>query len=57
MTDDPEAKSKSALLERPEPGIAVVRLNRPEVRNALDLDIRKRLAEIFHSFTGFLVAQ
>lgn len=51
MTNDPETKSKSALVERPEPGIAVVRLNRPEVRNALDLDIRKRLAEIFRSFT------
>ncbi|RKF16810.1 enoyl-CoA hydratase [Roseovarius spongiae] len=47
MTDAPDI----VLLERPEPGIAIVRLNRPDVRNALDLAIRKRLAEIFHSFT------
>lgn len=37
----------TALLERPSPAIAVVRINRPEVHNALNLDVRKRLAEIF----------
>ena len=33
------------LCERPETGIAVLRLNRPEARNALSLSLRKQLAE------------
>jgi len=37
------------LLERPEEGIAVVRLNRPEVRNALNLAVRELLAEHFRA--------
>jgi enoyl-CoA hydratase len=37
----------SVVLEHPEDGIAVVRLNRPEVRNALNLELRQRLAAIF----------
>jgi len=39
-----------AVVERPSAAIAVVRLNRPEVRNALDLQIRKDLAVIFRRF-------
>ncbi len=35
------------LLERPADGIAVVRLNRPEVRNALNLTVRELLANHF----------
>lgn len=35
------------LLERPLDGVAVVRLNRPEVRNALSLTVRELLAEHF----------
>jgi enoyl-CoA hydratase/carnithine racemase len=35
------------LLERPADGVAVVRLNRPEVRNALSMDVRELLAESF----------
>jgi enoyl-CoA hydratase len=35
------------LLERPAEGIAVIRLNRPEVRNALNTVVRERLAEHF----------
>lgn len=35
------------LLERPEEAIAVVRLNRPEVRNALNLAVREQLAKHF----------
>jgi enoyl-CoA hydratase len=35
------------LLERPAEGIAVIRLNRPEVRNALNLKVRELLAEHF----------
>jgi len=35
------------LLERPVPDIAVVRLNRPEVRNALNMAVRQQLADHF----------
>ena len=35
------------LLEKPAEGIAVVRLNRPEVRNALNLTVRELLAKHF----------
>jgi enoyl-CoA hydratase/carnithine racemase len=35
------------LLERPVDGVAVVRLNRPEVRNALNLAVRELLAKHF----------
>lgn len=38
-----------ALLERPSDSIAIVRLNRPEVRNALNLNIRQELAAIFRT--------
>jgi len=37
------------LLERPEEAIAVVRLSRPEVRNALSLALRELLAEHFRT--------
>jgi enoyl-CoA hydratase len=37
------------LLERPEESIAVVRLNRQEVRNALNLAVRELLAEHFRT--------
>lgn len=40
---------KQVLLERVSPAIAVVRINRPEVRNALNLTVRQQMAEIFHS--------
>ena len=33
------------LCERPEAGVAVLRLNRPEARNALSLSLRQQLAE------------
>lgn len=35
------------LLERPAPDIAVIRLNRPEVRNALNLRVRELVAQHF----------
>ncbi|KZD12377.1 enoyl-CoA hydratase-related protein [Oceanibaculum pacificum] len=35
------------LVERPEDGVAIVRINRPEVRNALNVATRKKLAEAF----------
>ena len=37
------------LTERPEDGVAVVRINRPEVRNALNLATRKALAAAFEA--------
>lgn len=40
---------KQVLLEHVSPAIAIVRLNRPEVRNALNLTVRQQLAEIFRS--------
>lgn len=41
------AASAEVLLERVSPAIAIVRLNRPHVRNALDLSIRQELAKVF----------
>lgn len=35
------------LVERPEPGVALLRLNRPEARNALNADLRRRLTDLF----------
>ncbi|MEM6679183.1 MAG: enoyl-CoA hydratase-related protein, partial [Pseudomonadota bacterium] len=35
------------LLERPEEGVALVRLNRPEALNALNIALRKELAGVF----------
>lgn len=40
----------AVIVERHSPAIAVVRLNRPEVRNALNLAIRQELAEVFRGF-------
>lgn len=38
------------ILKRINPHIAVVQLNRPHVRNALNLSIRQELAQVFRSF-------
>lgn len=38
------------LLERLSPAIAIVRLNRPRVKNALNLSVRQEMAAIFRSF-------
>ena len=38
---------EEVLVERPQPQVAVVRLNRPEARNALSQALRQRLAEQF----------
>ena len=37
--------SDTLLIERPSNDSAVLRLNRPQVRNALNLDLRTRLAD------------
>ncbi len=46
---EPAPGANEVLLEFPSPHIAIVRLNRPQVRNALDLGIRKELATVFRS--------
>lgn len=40
---------EEVIVERPQPAIAVVRLNRPEARNALSQAVRQRLAEHFQA--------
>lgn len=40
------------LTEIAAPGVVLVRLNRPEVRNALNLALRQELAETFRGFVG-----
>jgi enoyl-CoA hydratase/carnithine racemase len=37
----------NVLMERPEPGVALLRLNRPEVRNALSPALRRDLRDLF----------
>ncbi len=37
------------ILERPREGVALVRLNRPEARNALSMEVRRQLAEHFRA--------
>ena len=37
--------SDSLLVERPSDAVVVYRLNRPQVRNALNLEVRTRLAD------------
>lgn len=37
------------LLERPAPGVTLLRLNRPEARNALNLTVRQMLADHFRT--------
>lgn len=51
MTETSQTSEDVVLVERPEPGLALVRLNRPEVRNALDLNLRHRLAEVFRALS------
>ena len=38
------------LIEKPADGIALVRINRPEVRNALNAAVRAQINEAFNSF-------
>jgi enoyl-CoA hydratase len=38
------------LVEHPAEGVALVRINRPEARNALNMAVRRRLAELFRGF-------
>ena len=40
-------ETELVLIERPEDGVVLVRINRPEARNALNLATRKALAAVF----------
>ena len=42
-------ETEPVLVERPEDGVALVRINRPKVRNALDMATRKALAATFEA--------
>jgi enoyl-CoA hydratase len=42
----------SLLVEKHGGAVAVARINRPEARNALNMDVRRRLAEVFRSFAS-----
>jgi enoyl-CoA hydratase len=41
------AEPELVLIDQPEVGVALVRINRPEARNALDMATRTRLAAVF----------
>ena len=47
----PVAAESELLLERPEDGIAVVRLNRPHATNALSLSLQSALSHTFHQLS------
>ena len=39
------------IVERPRPGVALVRLNRPELRNALNMEARRQVSAAFRALT------
>jgi enoyl-CoA hydratase/carnithine racemase len=47
VSESATESTSEVLVEWPHDGVAVVRLNRPEARNALSMPLRHRLAEIF----------
>ncbi len=50
QTENGDAAEREVLLERPSPEIAIVRINRPKVRNALNMTVRRQMAGIFRDF-------
>ncbi len=48
MTDSPP--DDLVVVERQSDGVVLVRINRPEARNALNMSLRRRLADIFRGF-------
>jgi enoyl-CoA hydratase len=44
------AGTEPVLIERPDDGVALIRINRPEARNALNMATRKALAAAFEAF-------
>ncbi|MFI9627449.1 enoyl-CoA hydratase-related protein [Streptomyces sp. NPDC052042] len=49
-TQETEARPAEVLVEHPSPGVVLVRINRPEARNALSMPLRRRLADVFREF-------
>jgi len=49
MTTSTGDDDKAVVIERPQPHVAVVRIDRPAARNALDMNVRRRLAEAFRT--------
>ncbi len=47
-----DALPPEILVDQPEPGVAVVRLNRPEVRNALSVRLQAQLSQVFVELAG-----
>ncbi len=45
-----DVSAPEVIFERPSEAIAVVRINRPQVRNALNMPVRRQLADIFDGF-------
>jgi enoyl-CoA hydratase/carnithine racemase len=39
------------IQDRPRPGVALIRLNRPEVRNALNLEARRQISQAFRALS------
>jgi enoyl-CoA hydratase len=48
MADNPP--DDLVVVERQSDGVVLVRINRPEARNALNMSLRRRLADIFRAF-------
>jgi enoyl-CoA hydratase len=44
------AGTEPVLIERPDDGVALIRIHRPEARNALNMATRKQLAAVFEAF-------
>ena len=46
MTECKPMNDEVLLVTRPDPGVCMIRLNRPEVRNALNVELRGRLGDV-----------
>lgn len=49
MADEKAADDAVVATERPRPHVAVVRIDRPAARNALDMNVRRQLADAFRA--------
>ncbi len=52
MTEEKAANDAVVATERPRPHVAVVRIDRPASRNALDMNVRRQLAEAFRGLSA-----
>jgi enoyl-CoA hydratase/carnithine racemase len=39
------------LIETPAPGVGLVRINRPDARNALNMEVRRRIVDALNEMT------